>query len=196
VGLTASADAIRLLGSELRRMDVTDYHRMIKAGIFDEDERVELLEGVIVTMSPQNPDHALVVERLTNPRFLRSPADFVIRCQLPLLLSDTDEPEPDVAIIHCDTPRSRQQHPTTARIVFEVASGSLRIDREVKAALYARAAIPEYVIVNLKDDSLEVHRDPDPAQGAYRVVTTLGKADAFTSASVQGLGFAVADLLA
>ncbi len=169
---------------------------MIDAGILDEDERVELLEGVIVSMSPQKPDHALVVERLGDPRFLKLTGDFVIRCQLPLALSDSDEPEPDVAVIRSDTPRSRQQHAGTAQLVFEVASGSLRVDREVKALLYARSGIPEYVIVNRKDQHLEVHRDPDPASGGYRTLTRLSTGDTFSSTSVPGLGFAVADLLA
>jgi len=169
---------------------------MIEAGVFDEDERVELLEGMLVSASPQNADDALVVERLTNPRFVRLPGDFVIRCQLPLVLSEADEPEPDVAVIQSGTPRSRQQHPTTARLLFEVARDSLRRDREVKAPLYARAGIPEYVIVNLKDDCLEVHRDPDPAAARYRAVARLNKGDEFSSASVPGLGFRVAELLA
>ena len=190
------ADGIQLLARDLRRLHVGEYHRMIEAGVFDEDERVELLEGVIVTVSPQNPDHALIVERLSNPLFLRLPGDFVIRCQLPLAVSESDEPEPDVAIIHSGTPRSRQEHPKTARLVFEVASGSLRRDREVKASLYARAAVPEYVIVNLQEDCLEVHRYPDPATGRYREISRLASGDSLASASVLGLSFAVADLFA
>ncbi len=191
-----TSDSIHLLSRGLRRLHVGEYHRMIEAGIFEEDERVELLEGVIVTMSPRSPDHALVVERLSNPLFVKLAGDFVIRCQLPLVRSEADEPEPDIAVIHSDTPRSRQQHPTTARLVFEVSSGSLRVDREVKALLYARAGIPEYVIVNLREECLEVHRDPDPAAGVYRALTRLAEGDRFSSTSVSGLSFGVTELLA
>lgn len=81
-----------------------------------------------------------------------------------LVLSDLDEPEPGVAVIERRTPRSRREHPTTARLVFEAASDSLRKDREVKAPLYARSGVPEYVIANLKEDCLEVHRDPVPGR--------------------------------
>ena len=169
---------------------------MIEAGIFDEDERIELIEGVIVNVSPQNADHSLIVERLSDPVFVHLPVDFVIRCQLPLSLSETDEPEPDVAVLERATPRSRREQPTTARLILEVAPESLRKDREVKAPLYARAAVPEYVIVNLKDDCLEVHRDPDPAAGRYRVVARLDKGDMFSSISVRGLGFSLAEMLA
>jgi Uma2 family endonuclease len=160
------------------------------------DERVELLEGVIVGVSPQNAHHAIVVERLNDPLFIKLPAQFVIRCQLPLALLDTDEPEPDIAIISRDTARSRQQQPTTARLVFEVAGDSLRKDREIKAPLYARAGVSEYVIVNLVDGRLEVHRDPDTGTGRYRTVITLDPDSVFSSTSVPGLGFRAADLLA
>ena len=169
---------------------------MIEAGVFDEDEGVELLEGVIVGMSPQNADHALVVERLSDPLFVGLPAELVIRCQLPLALSEADEPEPDVAVIDRSTPRSRRAQPTTARLIFEVAAESLRRDREIKAPLYAKAGIPEYVIVNLRGECLEVHREPDPASARYRTLATLDKSASFSSTSSPGLTFSIAQLLA
>ena len=185
-----------ILGHDLRRLHVREYHRMIEAGVFDEDERVELLEGVIVSVSPQNPFHALVVERLSDPAVVSLPPQFVIRCQLPLTLGDADEPEPDIAVIDRDTPRSRRNQPATARVVFEVASVSLRKDREIKAALYARAGIPEYVIVNLNDESLEVHREPDPDTARYRSRVVLAKSDTFTSTTAAGLHFEIAAIFA
>jgi Uma2 family endonuclease len=192
---TNAADAMDVLSREMHRLDVGEYHRMIEAGVFDEDDRVELLEGVIVDMSPQNAHHALVVERLSDPLFVKLPAEYVIRCQLPLTLSNLAEPEPDVAVLRRDTPRSRDSQPATARLVFEVASESLRKDREVKAPLYARAGVPEYVIVNLKEGLLEVHRDPDAAAGRYRFQASLLKGERFSSADVAGLEFSIAELL-
>ncbi len=194
--VTATTAGGELLTREMRRLHAGEYHRMIEAGVFDEDERVELLEGVIVSGAPQNVHHALVVERLGDPRFVHLPDAFVIRCRLPLALSDADEPEPDVAVIARDAPRSRQQHPTSARLVFEVAADSLRKDRDIKAALYARAGIPEYVIVNLKDECLEVHRDPDRDAGRYVAVTRIDRTGSFASASVVGLRLGVDELLA
>ncbi len=192
----ASPLGAEILGRDMRRLRSPEYHRMVEAGVFDEDERVELLEGVIVRMSPQNADHSLVVERLNDPLFVRLPADYVIRCQLPLAVSEADEPEPDVAVLARTTPRSRRSQPSTALLVFEVAGDSLRKDREIKGPIYARAGIPEYVIVNLGDATLEVHRDPDPAAGRYRSLSTLGVEATFESAAVSGLRFAVAELLA
>lgn len=192
--MSAASASVEILGPEIRRLHVREYQRMIEAGVFDEDEAIELLGGVIVRMSPQNADHALVVERLNDPFFVELPPDHVIRCQLPLSLSETDEPEPDVAVIERATPRSRHAQPTTARLVFEVAGESLRKDREIKGPVYARAGIPEYVIVDLAGECLEVHRDPDPAGGRYRTLATLDKAGTFTSASVPGLKVVVARL--
>src|SRR5262245_19941424 len=189
-------DRNQLLSKDLRRLHVGEYHQMIDAGVLREDERVELIEGVLVNVSPQNADHSLVVERLSDALFVNLPPDFVIRCQLPLALSQTDEPEPDVAVLERATHRSRREQPTTARLIFEVAADSLRKDREIKAPLYARAAVPEYVIVDLKQNRLEVHRDPDARTGLYVTVLTLHKGDTFSSASVPGLAFAVTDLLA
>jgi Uma2 family endonuclease len=170
---------------------------MIEAAVFDEDERVELLEGVIVRMSPQGTEHATVIERLNDPRFVELPTEYLIRCQLPLSLSDSDEPEPDIAVIAREAPRSRESHPTTARLVFEVSNESLRKDRQIKAPLYARAGVAEYVIVNLAERRLEVHRDPDPAgSGRYLSLQALDESGTFVSTGVPGLRFSAARLFA
>jgi len=195
VASTIASD-LDLLSREMRRLRASEYHRMIEAGIFGEDERVELLGGVIVSVSPQNAYHALVVERLSDPVFVSLPPQFVIRCQLPLTLAETDEPEPDVAVIDRETPRSRQRQPSTARLIFEVAADSLRKDREIKAAVYARAGVPEYVVVNLKEECLEVNREPDAATGRYRTHARLLKSESFASLAVAGLAFPVTELLA
>jgi Uma2 family endonuclease len=196
VSVASVAASVEILGPEMRRLRLQEYHRMVEAGVFDEDEGVELLEGVIIRMSPQDAAHAIVVERLNDPLFVHLPSDHVVRCQLPLSLSETDEPAPDVAVLARDTPRSRNAQPTTARLVFEVAGGSLRKDREVKGPLYARAGIPEYVVVNLVDETLEAHRDPDMVAGRFRSLSTLDRKATFESTAVPGLTFSVGDLLA
>ena len=94
---------------------------MTEAGILDEDDRVELLEGVIVEMSPQGPKHAMLIQRLCDPTFAKVPPDFVIRCQLPLTLSRDSEPEPDVSVVRRADAASHSSHPTTAALVCEVA---------------------------------------------------------------------------
>jgi Uma2 family endonuclease len=89
----------------------------------------------------------------------------------------------------------RDGHPMTAALVIEVSGESLQKDRVAKGAAYAGAGIPEYVIVNLNEDCLEVHRDPDLGGRRYRSVSSLSGADRFQSATVSGFAFAVADLL-
>jgi len=179
-----------------RRLRVEDYHRMVAAAVFEEDERLELLEGVIVQMSPQSPRHAVVITRLCDPQFAAVGPDCLVRAQLPLTLEPDSEPEPDVAIVRRGEGGDRHRHPSSALAVFEVASDSLRKDRLAKAVLYAQAGIPEYVIVNLAQECLEVHRDPDRKGRRYRTLTTLAETDRFESVSVAGLAFLVADLLA
>jgi len=117
-----------------------------------------------------------------------------VRCQLPLTLGRDSEPKPDVSIVRRADAVSDTSHPTTAELVFEVAGESLPRDRLTKAALYAEAGIPEYVIVNAEQDCLEVHRDPDAASRRYRTLVTLSGEQAFESAAVPGFGFRVAAL--
>ena len=177
-----------------RRLSVGDYHRMIGAGILAEDDHVELLEGVIVQLTPQGPKHAKLIRRLCDPTFARVTPDHVVQCQLPVTIGDDSEPEPDVSIVRRTDAASDTSHPTTAAVVFEVAGESLKNDRLTKSALYASAGIPEYVIVNVDEECLEVHRDPDPASRRYRSLATLAGDQGFESSAVPGFAFRVASL--
>lgn len=137
------------------------YFALVDEGVLQPDDRVELLEGVIVAMPPSNPPHAgytsLVAHQLG--RLVGDRA--VIRPQAPLPLGLLSVPEPDIAVVagtHADYLR---RHPTTALLVVEVAHTSLPQDRLTKAAIYAAAGIPEYWIVNVRDHALEILRAPD-----------------------------------
>jgi len=193
-GLSTTDPGLMIVLNRQRRLSVEDYHRMTEAGILDEDDRVELIEGVIVEMSPQGPKHAKLIQRLCDPTFARMPPDQVMRCQLPLTLGRDSEPEPDVSVVRRADAASDSSHPTTAALVFEVAGESLQKDRLTKSALYAGAGIPEYVIVNVEEQCLEVHRDPDAASRRYRALVTLSGDHHFESATVPGFAFRVASL--
>ena len=135
---------------------------MVAAGFF-ENERIELIEGVLVEMSPQKPLHASVIQslnRLLVPRLLGR-AD--VRVQLPFAVSDDSLPEPDLALVRPET--FAEAHPGAAFLIIEVADSSLTFDRREKAELYARAGVPEYWVVNLADRIIE--RQSEPASGAY-----------------------------
>lgn len=149
-----------------RPISVDEYHRMIDAGVFADDARLELLAGAIVTMSPHGQPHARAIEFL-NEFLVRSlPADLLVRCQLPLTLVDS-EPEPDLAVVIRAKARRAPRHPTTALLVIEVAAESLDKDR-AKVAIYAAAGVTDYWIVNLDERVVEVHGDPNRRQGSYR----------------------------
>jgi Uma2 family endonuclease len=179
----------------LRRISVDEYRRMIAAGILGEDEKIQLIDGVLVEMTPQGRPHAFVIQEMTR-LLLRSIGDeFRVLTQLPLDLGNDSEPEPDLAVVRTQDAASCTNHPTTARLVVEVAGDSLRFDRRTKASLYARAGIPEYWIVNLTDASIEVYRDPQPASAAYRETLVCRRGETVTAAVVPGISIDVIALL-
>jgi Uma2 family endonuclease len=182
-----------LLFESFVSLNVEEFHRMVAAGVLDEDERVELLEGVIVAMTPQSAPHARRIQWLT--RFLvRTLGDeYAVRPQLQLTLGERNEPEPDLAVVRAEA-TSEDRHPETAVLVIEVAGDSLRRDRRVKAALYSRFAVPEYWIVNLEARVVEVFSDPDAAAGTYRRNRVLSTAETLVSETLPQLSFSVAEL--
>lgn len=139
---------------------------MVAAGLF-RDERIELLQGVIVAMSPQNAPHADVIQalnRLLVPALLGR-AD--VRVKLPFVAGDHSLPEPDLAVVEAG--RYKAAHPNRAFLLIEVADTSLKLDRQDKAELYARIGVSEYWIVNLENRTIERHNEP--SKGAYSRVT-------------------------
>lgn len=180
-------DTERLSPARHRRFALAEYHKLIAAGILDEDEHVELLEGEIVEMSPQEKPHARALGRL-NRWLTRALGDeYVVRPQLPLTLtSAASEPEPDLAVVRAQDEEAAERHPRTALLVVEVADSSARYDIEAKARIYAKAGIPEYWIALVKPRSLEVLRDPDPAAGIYRVRFTLSGDSSVTPVAFAG----------
>lgn len=138
----------------------SEFERASCAGVFGPEERLELIEGEIVEkMTPQNFAHATAI--LAAEEVLRAACggQFHVRAQMPLAVGEFSAPEPDLAVVR-GTFRDHTQHPGHAVLLVEVADSSLSYDRSTKASIYARAAIPEYWIVNLPDGVLEVYREP------------------------------------
>jgi Uma2 family endonuclease len=178
-----------------RLFTVEEYHRILEAGILGDDERVELLEGVIVVMTPQNPPHASAIQRLNKWLARQLDDSFALLPQLPVTLGSHSEPVPDLAVVKAQE-ITRESLPKTALLVIEVADTSLRKDRGFKAALYARFGIPEYWIVNVQEATVEVHRDPDPGRGRYRTLLTMGKDATLVPVTVPGVTIALSELFA
>ncbi|MFN3333621.1 MAG: Uma2 family endonuclease [Caldilinea sp.] len=150
----------------LHRLSLDDYHWMISAGFFQRDQlvadRVELIDGHLVDMSPNRPPHASTVAQLNSILHDLLHGRASVRCQLPITLAvQQSEPEPDIAIVNSGR-RYTKEHPSAEDVllVCEVADSSLTYDRKVKFDLYARAGIREYWIVNLNDRVVEVYRQP------------------------------------
>lgn len=175
------------------RFTVDAYHRMLESGILSEDDHVELLEGVIVEMSPQGAAHADVITNLTQLLVMSLGKSFRVRPQLPLTLDDQNEPEPDIAVVPAGAKRTGE-HPHHALLVVEVASGSLARDRAVKAQLYAHALIPEYWLVDTERRRIEVYRDPDAAQGHYRSKHMCSGEEVLECRSLPGVFLALSEI--
>lgn len=158
-------ERIPAAGAPFRRLfTVEDYYAMARAGILGEDDRVELIEGEIVVMSPASSPHAGCVNVL-NRMLVQAAGDrAVVAAQQPLRLSELSEPEPDVAVLRWrdDCYRGRHPGPADALLVIEVARSSLHFDRGVKLPLYARHSVPVAWIVDLEANRVEVHRLPGP----------------------------------
>ncbi len=164
------------------------------AGLFA-DERVELLDGTIVNMAPQNSPHAGTVTRL-HRTLMRAIGDAAhLRIRTPIVLDDWSEPEPDVAVCKLDPYDYTRAHPHAADLllVCEVAESSLAYDRGAKAAAYAASGISEYWIIDLDGRTIEVRSDPDDANRRYRRDAIVGETEML--AAPGGALIAAADVL-
>jgi Uma2 family endonuclease len=172
----------------LRRVE---YDRLVEEGFFGEDEKIELLEGVIVQMTPQGIGHAAAIERLTHLFVLALVPRARVRVQLPYAASEISEPEPDLAIVPPGEPED--SHPDRALLLVEVADSSLAKDRRVKTRIYAAAGVPEYWVVDVTGRTIEVRADPGP--DAYRQIRIAGPGEAIRLRAFPDVEVAVSDIL-
>jgi Uma2 family endonuclease len=176
---------------------VEDYHRLAEVGILGEDDRVELLDGQIIAMTPIGPDHAGCVDDLTRILCRIVGTTAIVRVQNPVILGEHWEPQPDLTLLrppsHPGGYRTAHPGPEDILLVVEVADASLETDRAVKLPRYAAAGIAEAWLVDLVRDVVEVHRQPGLV--GYRDVRTLGRGDMLDALLVPGAALAVDDVL-
>lgn len=174
----------------IRRLSRVEYDRMVDLGMF-EDERVELLYGVLVAMSPQGAPHATITAWFQQ-RLIRALDDsFDVRGHSPFAATDDSEPEPDVSVARRSPERT---HPSVALLLIEVSESSLRKDREIKTRLYAEAGVPEYWIVDLTGDEIVVEVYTDPSPQGYRLIEAMGTDRILRPTQLPGVAIAVADI--
>ncbi len=156
------------------RWTVDDYYRMGDLGLF-QGKKVELIRGEIIEMAPMKSPHATALQLVFEELLKIFVKGFAIRVQLPLGLSQDNEPEPDVAIVTGTIREYAKAHPKFATLVVEVSESTLRFDQTVKARLYAEYGIEEYWIVNLVEKRIEVNRKPagDGKAGFYFAEQTI-----------------------
>lgn len=136
------------------------YDRLVDAGVFGPEDRVELLDGLLIAREPQGRRHAAVVGLVRSALEKAFGRAYHVREEKPIALDDQSEPEPDVVVVP-GTPRDYlDAHPSRPVLLVEVAETSLAIDRLRKGSLYARAGVADYWVVNLIDEVLEVYREP------------------------------------
>lgn len=166
---------------ERRRFTVDEYHRMVEAGILTEGDRVELIEGEIVAMSPIGGRHAACVRRLVRLLERQLGAEALVDSQNPIRIDPDGEPQPDVAVLRPQQDYYEHEHPRPADVflVVEVAETSLAYDRQIKLPIYATAEIPEAWLVDLAGQTLERHTDP--REGAYLQLARAGPGDTLAS---------------
>jgi Uma2 family endonuclease len=159
----------------LRLWTRDEYYRMTEAGILDPDERVELLEGQIISMAAKNPPHSAT--NLCAADHLRTllTGKALIRIQDPIALNTYSEPEPDIAVVQIDPRQYVDHHPTPAEIflLVEIADTTLERDRKQKAAAYAKAGISDYWILDVNTRQVRVFREI--VAGAYQRETILNE---------------------
>ncbi len=151
----------------LRRVE---YDVLVEQGMLTEQDRLELLDGELVAMNPQNAPHAGVVEALTERLVPALAGKARVRVQLPFAAGEHSEPEPDIAIVPADEPRDR--HPERALQVIEVADATVRLDLVRKARIYAAAGVLTYWVIDLGDEVVHVHTGPSEA--GYAAVSRHG----------------------
>lgn len=183
-----------LPAGRLRRLTAAEYMRMVDAGVFGAHERLELLDGVLCKMSPQSVPHARIIQVLGRLLFRQLSEQHDLRVQLPLQLGELSVPEPDLAVVERKEAERRDSHPRHALLVVEVARESLREDRTTKGALYARHGIPEFWLVDVDRERVEVYRAPDSETEAYTERTTVGRSEVLSCRSVPGLSVPLSDI--
>jgi Uma2 family endonuclease len=175
--------------------NVDEYYRMAQAGVFSEDDHIELIEGEVVEMSPIASTHQGCVDELSSLITERLLGSVIVRVQGPIHIDEYSEPQPDISLLKQRQDFYRRSHPTPSDVllVIEVADTSIEYDRGVKLPLYASAGIPEAWLIVLPKDLIEVHSEPK--NGKYQKVRRLKRGKALVSPTINGLTLKVDDIL-
>ncbi|NEQ41127.1 MAG: Uma2 family endonuclease [Okeania sp. SIO3I5] len=180
----------------LRQLFTVDqYDKMLEAGIFTGNERVELIRGEIIKMSPMGIRHPACVKRLNKLFFLRLGEAVTVGIQDPVRLNNTSEPQPDVSLLQerPDFYETQKPQPENVFLLIEVSDTTIKYDREIKVPLYAENNIVEVWLVNLTEECLEVYRQP--RANGYEIVQTFQRGENVTIQALPNVTFTVDEIL-
>lgn len=174
-----------------RWFNVSEYYRMAEAGILTENDRVELVEGEIIKMAPIGSRHAACVRHLDTLLHHQVGAAITVSVQNPVRVDDYSEPEPDIALLRSRDDFYAEKHPTPADVllIMEIAETSVDYDRGVKLPLYVRAGIPEFWLINLSEENIEIYTRP--IDGVYQKLRQAMRGGVLVSHVVPGLTLGV-----
>jgi Uma2 family endonuclease len=178
-----------------RRFTAAEYHQMIEAGVFSEDERLELIDGEIVQMSPIGDPHAACVRRLNAILNQRFAGQALVDVQNPILVDVAYVPQPDLTLLRPRADFYAKGTPTSTDclLVIEVGDTSAEFDRQIKAPRYARGGVAELWLVDLERDVVVAYRDP--AGDAYQHVQVFHRGETITAVALPGPGVPVQTML-
>jgi Uma2 family endonuclease len=191
---------VSLKATTLHRWTREQYARLIAHGFLDEDDPIELIDGLLLVKEPQHSRHRTAVLLVAKALERAFGEGWFVQTQSPIILDDRSEPEPDVCVVGGSPRDFVDAHPRRPALVVEVAQSGLAVARGRKAAAYARARIADYWIVNLVDRVLEVHREPAGADAArsrwtYAAIDRFGAGATIAPLAAPNSGIRVADLL-
>ena len=180
-----------------RRFCVKDFYLMDEAGVFCENDRVELVDGEIVDMAPIGSYHAFSVDALTHVLVRAVPEDVRVRVQGPLQMDESAMFQPDLAILRPREDNYAEANPTPKDVllVIEVSDSTVNYDRNVKIPKYAQAGVPEVWQVNLPYSFIDRFVDPDPATSRYRSVMRLARGQRIMPTHLKEVAVEVSDVL-
>ncbi len=179
-------------GHALRKFTRAEYDRMVELGVIGENEKVELIFGMLVAMSPIDPAHVESTRRIFVMLHEQLASRAVVVSQSPFAATEDSEPEPDCYVVPNDIDRWKE-HPTRAFLIVEVARSSLRYDRRIKALLYGISEVDEYWVVDQVHGTLEVRRDRH--EGEWRSITIHQRGDVIAMLAFPDVQIAVAEIL-
>lgn len=173
---------------------VEEFHQMAIAGLLDEADRVELIEGEMIDIAPIGSKHAFIVNRISQIFSARVGAQCLISTQNPVRLGERSEPQPDVALLRSGNYMDALPTAADVLLIVEVSDSTLEYDRDVKIGLYARHGIPEVWLLDVNAREITVYREP--AEGQYRLIRKPTAAEAISPTALPSVQLRLMELMA